>query len=237
MNRQSRNRTIIAILIAVVWILAIVTIALVINFLKPSDNVNLANTNNTKISELIKGDDRKRLQKYLVTEVEAIRQPNSGSSNIDFTIRESSIEISENEDGSTKLDFLIDIDALKYTYAVKMTLEPKESVYEDIYFTCPSIAQMKYKDTFCIGDLETSTISVLFGSNFQYNGLIEDIEYSAYASIDRNNNPEIAFYSRACEEDAADKILSDFKLHYKSLDYNLDLIPYDLSDIQCVDME
>ena len=118
-----------------------------------------------------------------------------------------------------------------------MVINPIESVQEDIYFTCPSIAQMKYRETFCIGDLETSTISVLFGKNFTYTGKIGDDNYSAYPERDANNKPVIAFYARTCEENAEDRILSNFKEHFSSLDYDLSTLPYDTSEIKCYSME
>lgn len=237
MDSQTKNKRIIVILIVLIWILIIIAITFVINALKAQDPVHLANTNSAEVSSLINGDNKKRLQKYLTAAVDAIDPTRSQNDAVEFTIRESSIQTEDIEGDTKKANFIIDIDSLKYTFAVQMVINPIESVQEDIYFTCPSIAQMKYKETFCIGDLETSTISVLFGKNFTYTGKIGDDNYSAYPERDANNKPVIAFYARTCEENAEDRILSNFKEHFSSLDYDLSTLPYDTSEIKCYSME
>ena len=144
MDSQTKNKRIIIILIVLIWILIIIAITFVINALKAQDPVHLANTNSAEVSSLINGNNKKRLQKYLTAAVDAIDPTRSQNDAVEFTIRESSIQTEDIEGDTKKANFIIDIDSLKYTFAVQMVINPIESVQEDIYFTCPSIAQMKY---------------------------------------------------------------------------------------------
>ena len=71
------------------------------------------------------------------------------------------------EKGMRNYEFLIDIDEFRATYRVGFALYGNQGFYEIPLVECPHPDQMKYADTYCIGE-KTSTMSVALGAELPY---------------------------------------------------------------------
>ncbi len=231
MDKSTKDKRTILVLVVSIWVLLIIAVASI--YIAVSHNIpaKLGNAENSKVSELLNASDRERLQKALVATVRGKGDEHPGD--FTFVIRESTIEKSINANNTEIANFIVDIDKFKLSYNIEMAISPKEAVDEDVFVTCPELKLMKYKDSFCYGDLETSTISVAFGGRLPYDGEINGASYRAYSGLDEENRPVIAFYSRSCIDDVERKIFEDFKEQFSDIEFDLDKIPTDFSEVTC----
>lgn len=179
-NMNNRQRVVVFALLSMFVVVVIVAVTSVI-IKKPVNEVEITNIDDyiPKAPSDYKTDLQKGLWQVLSERFEI---PEGRVDEYDVVIRDGSYSETVKKT-TTTAKFLVDIDALKQTFAITFTWPSngRVNVMERFVIDCPKREEMKYPDSFCDGQYNNST----------------DIDlYLPYTKYDNNGNPlyQISYY-------------------------------------------
>lgn len=198
---QQTKKALKSIIIAIVCVAVLVGIGFLIwSFIpKKYDRVSVQNSSELGLSGKSYADFRSELINLL----EAEKYINEGDKLSDVVVREDTVNSfwTRREDGSTvrTTSFIIDIDSIKQTFEV-LVFDSSEALSDmSVQITCPSLDQMKYRESECRGIYGSSNRSL--GNNLPHELKLSSGEKIIVKKIDptRDGKQLVQVYLYSCD--------------------------------------
>lgn len=216
------------IIVGVAFLLMLVIVPTIVYFImNPGEKSIIENSNSEKVQQ-ISSEDLEQVQgKIKIILKNNYDLSDADLSNLGVVIRENSINF-DDEDGTFSL--LADLSSPELTYEIE------KSPGGDILVNCPTVAEMKNPEVFCIGEEKTSTIDVVLGNELPYSNETDSgYYYIVRKDYGENSNPRLAIYApESCDsEDASREIKSAVKSWISSHGINAEIIPLIYDSVSC----
>jgi len=135
--------------------------------------------------------------------------PDVDSNNIDdIVIREGTYQETENEDGSVRVNFIVDIDSLKQTYTISTGWSKDKSAVYEVVVDCPPQSMMKYSETICHGSYN-NTYSLDLYLPYTVDSTYEDAAPNVYIEGNEIDKTILVMVS-ACDAEKYKKMAMDY---------------------------
>lgn len=168
-NLSKGQKTFIAVLLQTIVIILLITVLNV--FLPERTHIKIDGYDSAENS--IPGNAKEFIAKNTWNLVQSSVKDIIGSSIDDATIREGTYRETKNEDGSTSVEFILDIDSIKQTYVITTGWSKDKTTTYQVIVNCPSQNEMKYPETICHG-MYNSTYSLDLYLPYVVNSPYED---------------------------------------------------------------
>ena len=153
---------------------------------------------------------------------------------VEVTIREGTLDVVENDDGSVSANFIVDIDSLKQTFTVSTGWTKNgDTVFETIV-DCPPISEMKYPETVCYGAYYNTYSLDLYLPYIVYpEGAVEDDDSMTAPNYMISGDEEtktLDVMVSACDVEGFKKAAWDY-LNGLPIDFTNYTVNYEINDI------
>lgn len=223
-----KQRKILIIVGAIVFVVLVIFIGVVWELARENQyNTDIANEDALK--EDLSASDTKRVKKEISDVVRNIYGLDK-SETIKTNMRAASYKEAQVNNG-TNAEFIIDVESVKVTYKVWM-LKNSDNEF-DIFLSCASMDETNYPDNFCIGTDNNSTIDVTLEDKLPHNGKVGN---HIYTVSHVSSSPKLDVYVNSCgDEEIIEMTRQSVKDWIKSLGYNAEMFPIDVSKEICYD--
>lgn len=227
-NQIIKQRKTLLIVSVIVFVIFVVFVG-VIWGMATGDKYNTDVVNEEALAENLSNKDLDRVKKELAT---VVRNYYDIEENVEIVSNVRSSTYKETTIGEGKnVTFTMDVETVKATYNVWLLKNSSSDI--DIAFTCASMDETNYPDSFCIGTDYHSTIDVTIDDQLPYTGRVGNIIYSL------SHTPytaDLEVYVNSCgDEEIIRQTREDVEKWISEQGYDAKMFPINIPADNCYD--